>query len=43
VNVIALPPQAEVDEAELVTDAVISGFTVTVIAVLDDSQFEAES
>jgi hypothetical protein len=39
----ALPPHAEVDDGELDTEAVIVGLTVTVIAVLDDSQFEAES
>ena len=40
VNVIAPPPHADVDEAELDTDAVILGLTVTVTVVLGPSQDE---
>ena len=37
-NVIAPPPQADVEDAELETDAVIVGLTVTVTVVLEPSQ-----
>jgi hypothetical protein len=37
VNVIAPPPQADVEEAEFETDAVIAGFTTTDTVVLDPS------
>jgi hypothetical protein len=40
VNVIEPPPQAEVEDAEFDTEAVIVGFTVTVTVVLEPSHVE---